>query len=187
MVFAIIQIKMKRTVFQMLDLLNPYKNNILIIVLCLIVSAGFSLLLPLINSLMVDEGFIAGDKTLLINLILIMLLLNLIIIILDLVRERIRISMQNQLKFTLSKKAIDHLYQVKMNYFNKKNHSQIFSMIHTDIESICQIADYSLFFAFTQIFTICGGTIGLFILNYKLAILVMLLIPIKYIITSLYS
>lgn len=187
MVFAIIQIKMKRTVFQLLNLLNPYKNNILIIVLCLIVSAGFSLLLPLINSLMVDEGFIAGDKTLLINLILIMLLLNLIIIILDLVRERIRISMQNQLKFTLSKKAIDHLYQVKMNYFNKKNHSQIFSMIHTDIESICQIADYSLFFAFTQIFTICGGTIGLFILNYKLAILVMLLIPIKYIITSLFA
>ncbi|NBJ04052.1 ABC transporter ATP-binding protein [Lachnospiraceae bacterium] len=178
---------MKKIVVQFWNLLYPYKKNILIIVLCLIMSAGFSLLLPIINSIMVDDGFIAGNKSLLIKLVLLMLLLNLLTVILDLLRERVRISMQSRLKFSLSKKAVDHLYQVKMKCFNKKNHSQIFTMIHTDIDSICQIADQSLFFAFTQIFTICGGVIGLFILNYKLAFLVMLLIPIKYIITSFFA
>lgn len=178
---------MKKIVLQLWNLLNPYKKNMLIIILCLLISAGFNLLLPIINSLMVDEGFIAGNKFLLIKLVLIMLLLNLLIIALDLVRERIRISIQSQLKFALSESAIEHLYQVKMDYFSRKNHSQIFSMIHTDIDSISQIADQSLFFALTQIFTICGGTIGLFVLNYKLAILVLLLIPIKYIATSFFA
>lgn len=178
---------MKRIILQLWNLLSPYKLNIIIIVFCLVISAGFSLLLPLISSSIMDDGFIAGDKPLLIKLVLIMLLLNLLSIILDLVREKIRISMQNQLNFNLSKQAVDHLYQIKIDYFNRKNHSQIFNMIHTDIDSICQIADHNLFFAFTQIFTVCGGAIGLFILNYKLAILVMLLIPIKYIITSFFS
>lgn len=175
---------MKKTVFQICGLLKPYKKNILIIVLCLIMSAIFSLLLPLITSSIMDDGFIAGNKPLLIKLVLMMLSLNLMTVILDLVREKVRISMQSQLNFTLSKKAVEHLCKIELKYFGKKNHSQIFSTINTDINSICQIADHSLFFAFTQLFTICGGIIGLFILNYKLAILVVILIPIKYIITS---
>lgn len=178
---------MKQTTLQLWKLLLPYKINIIIIVLCLLISGGFSLILPIISSSIMDDGFIAGNQTLLIKLVLLMLFLNLLSVILDLLKENIRISMQNQLNFTLSKEAIDHLHKVKIDYFNKNNHSQIFNMVHTDIESICQVAEQSLFFAFTQIFTIIGGSIGLFILNYKLAILVMFLIPIKYLITSLFS
>ena len=105
---------MKRIILQLWNLLSPYKLNIIIIVFCLVISAGFSLLLPLISSSIMDDGFIAGDKPLLIKLVLIMLLLNLLSIILDLVREKIRISMQNQLNFNLSKQAVDHLYQIKI-------------------------------------------------------------------------
>lgn len=175
---------MKRTTFQLCGLLKPYKKNILIIVLCLIMSAIFSLLLPLITSSILDDGFVAGNRLLLMKLVTMMLLLNLLTVVLDLIQEKVRIYMQSQLNFNLSKQAVEHLFKIELKYFGEKNHSQIFSTINTDINSICQIADRSLFFAFTQIFTICGGIIGLFILNYKLAMLVVFLIPIKYIITS---
>lgn len=178
---------MKNTIKQLLKMLHPYKKYIIVIVFCLILSSVLSLLLPLFSRAMMDDGFIAGNQSLLIKLVLAMLFLTLITIILDVIREKIRIYMQVQLNITLSKKAIEHLYRVKMDYFNHKNHSQIFSIVHTDIDSICQIADHSLFFAFTQIFTILGGTIGLFILNYKLAVLVMTIVPIKYIITTCFA
>ena len=49
------------------------------------------------------------------------------------------------------------------------------------------IADEGVFFVVTQAFSMTGGVIGLFILNWRMTILVLLFIPIKYVVMKKFA
>lgn len=55
-----------------------------------------------------------------------------------------------------------------------------------DISSISSIADERLFFVLTKLFSMAGGMIGLFIIDFKLTLLVIGFIPVKLLITRHY-
>lgn len=105
----------------------------------------------------------------------------------NIMKDKIRIGIQNDLKLNLSRNSFRHLSRLNMSYFDEKNDAEILNNLRMDIENICMVADNSLFFVFAQIFSIIGGMVGLFILNAKLAGLVVLLIPIKYLIARYFA
>lgn len=162
----------KASVSELLKLLLPYKFKILGIVTILILNAGFSLILPLLSKSIMDDGFIGGDQGVLILRVIQTLMLVILICGIDIVKDKIRIGIQNDLKLNLSRNSFRHLSRLNMSYFDEKNDAEILNNLRMDIENICMVADNSLFFVFAQIFSIIGGMVGLFILNAKLAGLV---------------
>lgn len=134
-----------------------------------------------------DDGFIGGDQGVLILRVIQTLMLVILICGIDIVKDKIRIGIQNDLKLNLSRNSFRHLSRLNMSYFDEKNDAEILNNLRMDIENICMVADNSLFFVFAQIFSIIGGMVGLFILNAKLAGLVVLLIPIKYLIARYFA
>jgi ATP-binding cassette subfamily B protein len=177
----------KASVSELLKLLLPYKFEILGIVTILILNAGFSLILPLLSKSIMDDGFIGGDQGVLVLRVIQTLMLVILICGIDIVKDKIRIGIQNDLKLNLSRNSFRHLSRLNMSYFDEKNDAEILNNLRMDIENICMVADNSLFFVFAQIFSIIGGMVGLFILNAKLAGLVVLLIPIKYLIARYFA
>lgn len=177
----------KASVSELLKLLLPYKFKILGIVTILILNAGFSLILPLLSKSIMDDGFIGGDQGVLILRVIQTLMLVILICGIDIMKDKIRIGIQNDLNLNLSRNFFRHLSRLNMSYFDEKNDAEILNNLRMDIENICMVADNSLFFVFAQIFSIIGGMVGLFILNAKLAGLVVLLIPIKYLIARYFA
>lgn len=177
----------KASVSELLKLLLPYKFGISGIILILILNAIFSLILPLLSKSIMDDGFIGGDQGVLILRVMQTLILVILICGIDIVKDKIRIGIQNDLKLNLSSNSFQHLSRLNMSYFDEKNDAEILINLRMDIENICMVADNSLFFVFAQVFSIIGGMVGLFILNAKLAGLVILLIPIKYLIARYFA
>lgn len=66
----------KEAVIKLLKLLEYYKKYIAVILICLVISTGFNLCIPLISSQIMDEGFINGNKELLMRLILVLSLIH---------------------------------------------------------------------------------------------------------------
>lgn len=177
----------KASVSELLKLLLPYKFGISGIIFILILNAIFSLILPLLSKSIMDDGFIGGDQGVLILRVMQTLILVILICGIDIVKDKIRIGIQNDLKLNLSSNSFQHLSRLNMSYFDEKNDAEILNNLRMDIENICMVADNSLFFVFAQVFSIIGGMVGLFILNAKLAGLVILLIPIKYLIARYFA
>ena len=74
-----------------------------------------------------------------------------------------------------------------MKDFETSNSTEILNNIETDIGNISSISDENLIFVLTQIFNIIGGLIGLIIINFKLTLMVILFIPLKYFLTTYLS
>jgi len=66
-----------------------------------------------------------------------------------------------------------------MSYFNSTNYAEILNNVNMDISKMTSVADSSVFFVITQAFSMVGGVIGLFIIDYRMTILVLIFIPVK--------
>ncbi len=57
----------KEALRRLIALIRNYKKTIVIIMICLVVSTGLNLCVPLLSSSIMDDGFIGGNKILLIK------------------------------------------------------------------------------------------------------------------------
>lgn len=177
----------REAVRKLLALLKDYTKIISIISGCLPISTVLNLCVPLLSRRIMDDGFIGGNKELLIKLVLCSLMVYLVISVIDIIKEKNRINISAKIQYSLSEQAFSHLMKMKASYFNNKNYAEILNNINVDIGNMTSIADEGVFFVVTQAFSMTGGVIGLFILNWRMTILVLLFIPIKYVVMKKFA
>lgn len=177
----------KEAVRRLLLLLGKYKKTIVVIVGCLLVSTGLNLCVPLISRRIMDDGFIGGNKKLLIELVLVSMVIYTINSLIDLIKEKKRVDISAKIQYFLSEQSFSHLMKLRVNYFNNTNYAETLNNINMDINQMTSVADSSVFFIITQAFSMTGGIIGLFIIDFRMTILVLLFIPIKCVVMKYFA
>lgn len=177
----------KEAVKRLLLLLNRYRKTIIVIVCCLFISTGLNLCVPLISQRIMDDGFIGGNKKLLIELVLISMVIYTINSLIDIIKEKKRVDISAKIQYFLSEQSFSHLMKLRVNYFNNTNYAETLNNINMDINQMTSIADSSVFFVITQAFSMTGGIIGLFIIDFRMTILVLLFIPIKCVVMKYFA
>ncbi|MDE7433350.1 MAG: ABC transporter ATP-binding protein/permease [Lachnospiraceae bacterium] len=169
----------KTAVQKLLGLLKGYRSTIAIIIACLLVSTGLNLCIPLISRQIMDAGFIGGNKDLLIALVLGSTAICMVNYAIGIIKETKRVDISARIQYSLSEQSFLHLMKLKCSYFDNTNYAEILNNIDTDINRMSSVADSSVFFVVTQVFSMSGGIIGLFIIDYRMTLLVLLFIPVK--------
>lgn len=177
----------KEAVRKLFALLNDYKRIIIVIAGCLLISTGLNLCIPLLSRKIMDDGFIGGNSEGLMKWVLYSLLIYLVISVIDIIKEKKRIDISSKIQYSLSEESFSHLMRMKISYFSNKNYAEILNNINVDINNMTSIADEGVFFVVTQAFSMAGGVIGLFILDYRMTILVLLFIPVKYVVMKYFA
>ena len=177
----------KEAVRRLLLLLGKYKKTIVVIVGCLLISTGLNLCVPLISRRIMDDGFIGGNKKLLIELVLVSMVIYTINSLIDLIKEKKRVDISAKIQYFLSEQSFSHLMKLRGNYFNNTNYAETLNNINMDINQMTSVADSSVFFVITQAFSMTGGIIGLFIIDFRMTILVLLFIPIKCVVMKYFA
>ena len=177
----------KEVVKRLFLLLSRYKKSIIAIVCCLFISTGLSLCVPLISQRIMDDGFIGGDKKLLIELVLASMVIYTINSFIDIIKEKKRVDISAKIQYFLSEQCFSHLMKLRINYFSNTNYAETLNNINMDINQMTTIADSSVFFVITQAFSMAGGIIGLFIIDFRMTVLVLLFIPIKCVVMKYFA
>ena len=120
----------REAVRKLLALLKDYTKIISIIFGCLLISTVLNLCVPLLSRRIMDDGFIGGNKELLIKLVLCSLMVYLVISVIDIIKEKNRINISAKIQYSLSEQAFSHLMKMKASYFNNKNYAEILNNIN---------------------------------------------------------
>lgn len=168
-------------------LLYEHRRKILIIFGCLLISTGLNLCIPLISKGIMDEGFIGGDKNILLYFVVCSFAIYMVISVLNIIKEKVRVEIAAKVQYSLWHQAYEHLMRLKINYFDDRNAAEIFNNLSVDISNMVSVADESVFFVVTQAFSMVGGVIGLFILDCRMTILVLLFIPLKAVVMKYFA
>ena len=165
---------------RLLGIFARHKTNMLFMTICIGVITLLNFALPFLTRILIDEGFGNTDFTKIAVVSFMMLGLHVGGTVFEFLKEHIRISIYNDVYFTLQKNALEHLMRIKMSYFHDKTASGICRMLDDDVASLAAIADDETFETITGLFSAVGGSIALFCIDRRLGLAVLLFIPIQY-------
>lgn len=98
----------------------------------------------------------------------------------ELLQIKIFTEIHNDVSFDIFSSAFQKLLHLKKNYFSDKNTAEILNFLQTDISQVASITDQYTVTCISYLFRIVSGLIGLFIINWKLAVVVLAMVPAKY-------
>lgn len=161
-------------------LLKPYIKKISIIFICIFASAGINMLLPLLSKQIMDNGLLEKNLTIVVKFSVITFSLVLIEQAIGLIETKYYSYVYSIFQYSLTKTAFKHLQKLKLQYFNNINFSEIMSNVAMDVENISRICDKGTIVILSQMFRIIGGLIGLIIIDWRLTLIVLFVIPLRY-------
>ena len=151
----------KEAVWKLFVLLKEYKKTLLFIIGSLLISSVLNLCMPLLSKQIMDLGFMEGNYELLIKLVLLSMIIYIVNLFIDVIKEKKRVEISAKIQYFLSEQSFVHLMKLDISYFNKINYAEIMNNINADVSKMSSVADSSVFFVVTQIFSMIGGVIGL--------------------------
>lgn len=163
------------------------KQTIVWIGFCYLILIGSSFLRPMILKGIMDQGILEKDMELIVQFAVFLIALVAIEELTSIIQTRLFVDMQNKLVLSLYTKAGQVLFRAKQDYFMQNSSTEIVNKLSTDINSVSSLLDSNIMYVFGYALQIISGVIGLLIINWKLALLVLLVVPIKYLLIKMFS
>lgn len=171
--------KSKDLIKKMSCLLVPYIKKMMIVFLCLIISSIVSFFIPVINQKIIDYGFVEKKMSHILSFSTLLFILYMMNEIFNFIKYKKRAEIASDLHCRLLEDAMKHILKLKTSHIDALNKSELINNMNIDIDNILLITEEGVLFAVTQIFNVLGGALGLYFINSKLLLIVLLFIPLK--------
>ena len=158
--------------------MKPFKKNVIIGVMAAIVLAATDTIYPLINKYAIDEIINTG------NLEKLPYFIGFYIILMFVIGSMVYTfiinagQVQQKLSFSLRKRAFKRLHELPFSYYDKTPVGWIMARMTSDSRKLSEILSWGLIDLSWGLLMMVGITIAMFILNVKLAIIALSVLPI---------
>lgn len=169
---------------KIIELLLPYKKYILMMFFMMLLITTGNVFVPLLQQKIVDDGLMGNDIKMLLSFVLIVIGISIITNLAVMLQSYIRIDLNATFLKDKQIEIFKHALRLKMDYIKNDGLVQIIKDAEYSLNDISQITGNQMCDTFVQIFKFAGVFTGLVIINWKLTIFLLLLIPIRFFITG---
>jgi len=177
----------KKVIAFMIELLKPYRRKMMVVLVCMVIISVLGAIYPLLQREIFDNGIMAGDFSIVMYYTLLILGLFLIEQLLSFIQFVHYEYINRQIPNELMGKVVEHSIHLKMSYHKDNNFLKIIDNVTYDMAIITHIANASLLQAVVSLFKIIGGIIGLTIIDWRLTIFILVIVPLEVLIKNLLS
>jgi ATP-binding cassette subfamily B multidrug efflux pump len=160
-----------------LGYVRPYKKQLLIISVFLIIGLMAGLFEPLLIKHAIDQGILRKDPDVLQQVGLTMLLLYLVGLSAGFIRVRFVNRISQSLIYELRKELFDHIQGLSFRFFDGRPAGKIMSRITNDVQAISDMVNSGLITLISETFVILGILVIILIINFKLALMAISVLP----------
>ena len=165
---------------RILQLTAPHKKWVIGFMITIGIVAGLDAVSTYLSKMIIDNGILAGNKQVLVNILIMYSALILIqsgssflfIYLAGILGERIR--------YDLRKKMFNHLQMLSLNYYSKTPVGWIMARVTSDSEKVADLLTWGFVDSTWGIMSICTSMVFMLIINWKLSLFVIALLPILF-------
>lgn len=158
------------------SLLKPYRGMVAFLVIFALLSNGVNLVLPKIISRAIDS--FTGGHFVLKTVVLEFLVASLVIFFFTYLQSIVQTFASEKVGRDLRTRLSDKISRQSYSYILKTNPSKLLTNLTSDIDSIKMFVSMAVVTIFSSVFIIIGTCVLLLMINYKLAIPIITIIPI---------
>lgn len=154
-----------------------YWPQIVKTLLCMIAMVGFSLLIPFLTKLVIDEAIPQENQ----NWLWLVCLGGIgaigVYVLLSLIRDRFYIYTTRRILLDFRNRFFQHLLRLPMRSLTKRQTGELGSMVLNDVETILTSATYNVLHFFTDTLSAVAIIAIMFYLNWRLALIALVVVP----------
>ena len=162
---------------RILSYLLPYKGQLALVVLCIVVSSVMSILPSVLTGRIIDEGLIGRDLPRLVTLIILSLLVTFGSNLIGVAESYINTWIAQHITFDMRNKMYLHLQKMSQKFFTTNNQGDIITRMTSDISGVQQIITGTLTSIFSNSITLIVALVAMYQKNWMLATLGVLVVP----------
>src|SRR6266545_5296766 len=160
---------------RLLRFVGPYKWNLVLSALLLLVSTGLGLVWPQVVREVLDLGLKdAGFLDLLIVGLILVLLVRAVV---DGVRQFVMAYTGERVIFDLRMEIVRHLQSMSLSFFNRRKTGELMSHVTSDATLVHGVITQTIIQVLGQVLTLVGGVAVIFVMNWRLALLTLVVAP----------
>ena len=159
-------------------LLAPYWKTIIISAVLLVVRAGLELVPPLFQKSIVDEVITARDLSYLSVLIIGLIGAYALYQVIQIGDNYVRHTLGEKFILDLRIRLYAYLQKMSLSFFERTSTGELMSRVTNDLSALEHFVTHGSALTAVDLIRLAGGSIILFVLDYRLAILVVIPIPI---------
>ena len=155
----------------------PFWRELTAIGVCLLVQTAYWITTPLVLSYLIDKGLIEKDRSVLGKVIVILALITIAGQIAGVLFDWLSANVLAELLRRLREDMFEHLQQLSIGYYAKTSEDDIVARFSTDAATVEEVAGAFVPWVVMPGLAVLGSTAALFRLDWRLALLAMLVWP----------
>ncbi|QFK71173.1 ABC transporter ATP-binding protein [Pradoshia sp. D12] len=167
----------KETVLRIWTYLKRRKLTLYASIICVLFSTVFSLLGPYYIGITIDEYVLVKDVDGSIRMTLLLAVIYIAGAILTWLQQNLMIHISLKTIRTIREELFSTLHTLSLRFFDKRSSGDLMSRVTNDIDNLNNALSQSVVQIFSSLLTIIGVSIAMFALNWVLAIVSFLVIP----------
>lgn len=170
----------KKILKRVIKLFKPYFKKIICVLACMLISVGISFTIPLISMALMDYGLLNNNLSNVIKYSLEIFFITIAGQAIELLEVKYEAYLSTMVPYELTLKTFKKTMVLKLSDLNKINNTQLMGNISMDVKNICSLLNRESLYVIMQIFNIIGGILGLLMISWKLTIVVISIVPLRY-------
>ena len=160
---------------RLLTFVAPYKWNLVISAVLLVISTALGLVWPQVVRQVIDVGL--GDGSFLDILIVGLVVVLLVRAVVDGVRQYVMTYTGERVIFDLRMAIVRHMQSMSLSFFNVRKTGELMSHITSDATLVHGVITQTIIQILGQVLTLVAGVATIFLMNWKLALLTLIVAP----------
>jgi ABC-type bacteriocin/lantibiotic exporter with double-glycine peptidase domain len=171
----------KKITRQVLNFMRPYFKEYFLTLVCIILGSVVSLQYPLVIKIIVDDVLVNKNTGMLLTMLIVYAGLFLLGYLFTFLTQFMNTLNTQFFAFDLKKRLFINLQNLPLSFFNSTSMGEIMSGFNSDIDTISRFLATDLLNAITNILNMIIVFIILLLLNWKLALLMLIVFPLLFI------
>ncbi len=157
--------------------LAPYWPHEIVILICVLAVTGLGLIPPLLMRSVIDTAIPDRDYGLLNLLIIGMVALPFLSGLISVLQSYLNALVGQGIVYDLRKQLFRHMQRMSLRFFTKTRSGEIISRINNDVAGVQSVIAGTLISIITNFFTVVFTIIVLFLMNWQLALIALIVTP----------
>ncbi len=176
-----------RLMRRLLSYLKPYRGSAFLALVCLISGSAFSIIQPYLTKIAIDRYIRNGSFAGLNQIALLYILSLFCVFALSFTQTLLINTVGQKVMFDLRMQIFRHLQKLDVSFFDRNPVGRLMTRVTTDVDALNELFTSGVISVFDDLFTLSGIIISLFILNYKLALAIVAILPFLILITLIFK
>ena len=167
----------KALLLRIFSYLKPYWKQLILVLICIVVTAYMTLLPSILTGRIIDEGLIGRNLRMLIILIVLSLAVTLGSNLIGVVSDYLNSWIAQHITFDMRNKMFRHLQMMSQRFFTSNNQGDVITRMTSDIDGVQSTITNTFTSIISNVITLIVAMIAMFQKNWILALIGIVIVP----------